>query len=914
MILLSPFVLLGLIALPAIWWLIRATPPAPRETTFPSLILLERLKLTREDATHAPLWLLLLRILAVALIIFGLARPILLPTQAYTHRHSLTLIIDNGWASIPHWNDRVAAAQVLGQASLRHGHPVTILLAARTADGSLPEPFTTQDDRAFSNYLSHIQPEPWPVDRSAVTKVVTQYNLASQDIIILSDGVASSSDEQLQNALKKSSSVEDMRWKGCGPFVLHITPDKDGAFTAKTETLSPCADTSFSLRAMTSEGNTLASFPLKIGKSFSVSLPVLARNQLDHFSLEGMKGPATTFLLGDANHRKPVGVLQTPGDTTPLLGSAFYLKQALDTQAELRTGDANTLLSSPLSVIIATDGALSGDQTKSKILAWVRHGGMLIRFAGPDLAAPSENQNQTGGTSQSDPLIPVPLMNGMRQLGGPMSWGKPQALASFPASSPFAELTIPAEVNISRQVLAKPDNDLSQHVWASLQDGTPLVTARAEGNGEIVLFHVTSAPDWSNLPLSGLFPDMLERLINRSAGINGKTPSSLMPWRILSVDGELTPPSPAATSIHAKDFKTTDINVFHPVGLYGPARATHALNLADHIPTLHTEPLLGTAISPDGAQPERPLGPSLIFAGLILLLVDLTLSLKRRGIVPFAIMLLICGFPYQAYAQSNAPSASLDTQIPQAALETRLAYIITGHDDIDAASRAGLEGLSNYTSARSSASLGHPDGVIPGKDDLAFYPLLYWPITADAQPDPARIKALNAFMEHGGILLIDEQGAGTEVNPSSMTAIRTALQRVTDGLTIPPLTTLNDKNVLSHTFYLLHNNFSGRISGEPVYIAREGDEANDDVSPVIIGNADWAHAWATDTSGNHPYAVIPGGEDQRTLAYRFGMNVVLYALTGNYKADQAHYPEMLHRLGQNSPNDPSSQGAEGNAP
>ena len=56
-------------------------------------------------------------------------------------------------------------------------------------------------------------------------------------------------------------------------------------------------------------------------------------------------------------------------------------------------------------------------------------------------------------------------------------------------------------------------------------------------------------------------------------------------------------------------------------------------------------------------------------------------------------------------------------------------------------------------------------------------------------------------------------------------------------------------------------------------------------------------AWAVDARGNNPYAVIPGGARQRTLAYRFGTNLVMYALTGNYKGDQVHVPAILERLG-----------------
>jgi uncharacterized protein DUF4159 len=81
-------------------------------------------------------------------------------------------------------------------------------------------------------------------------------------------------------------------------------------------------------------------------------------------------------------------------------------------------------------------------------------------------------------------------------------------------------------------------------------------------------------------------------------------------------------------------------------------------------------------------------------------------------------------------------------------------------------------------------------------------------------------------------------------------------------------------------------------------VQRDQDRANDSVSPVIIGGNDWAAAWAVDNAGRNPYAVMPGGARQRTVAYRFGVNLVMYALTGNYKGDQVHVPAILQRLGQ----------------
>ncbi len=57
-------------------------------------------------------------------------------------------------------------------------------------------------------------------------------------------------------------------------------------------------------------------------------------------------------------------------------------------------------------------------------------------------------------------------------------------------------------------------------------------------------------------------------------------------------------------------------------------------------------------------------------------------------------------------------------------------------------------------------------------------------------------------------------------------------------------------------------------------------------------------AWAVDASGRPLAEPVPGGEGQREMAYRFGVNLVMYALTGNYKADTVHAPALLKRLGR----------------
>ena len=227
---------------------------------------------------------------------------------------------------------------------------------------------------------------------------------------------------------------------------------------------------------------------------------------------------------------------------------------------------------------------------------------------------------------------------------------------------------------------------------------------------------------------------------------------------------------------------------------------------------------------------------------------------------------------------------------------TRLGYILTGEDSIDATSKAGLASLSDYVTRRTAAVLVQPDGVTPGQTDLSLYPLLYWPIVANATPlSAAQTAALNDYMSRGGIILIDTRNAGTGAGFAPGTG--GALKRLAQGLAIPALAPLTTEHVLARAFYLM-NDFPGRFTGDPVWAQQAQDRANDSVSPVIIGGNDWAAAWAVDAAGRNPYATIPGGQRQRTLAYRFGVNLVMYALTGNYKGDQVHVPAILQRLGQ----------------
>lgn len=127
----SPYILFGLLALPAIWWLLRLTPPRPKAEVFPPLKILATVLKREETPSKSPWWLTLLRIALAAAVIFALADPVVNPrNNSIAGSGPLVLVVDNSWASAPDWERRVATAQALIGDAERADRPVSISFTA----------------------------------------------------------------------------------------------------------------------------------------------------------------------------------------------------------------------------------------------------------------------------------------------------------------------------------------------------------------------------------------------------------------------------------------------------------------------------------------------------------------------------------------------------------------------------------------------------------------------------------------------------------------------------------------------------------------------------------------------------------------------------------------------------------------
>jgi hypothetical protein len=288
----------------------------------------------------------------------------------------------------------------------------------------------------------------------------------------------------------------------------------------------------------------------------------------------------------------------------------------------------------------------------------------------------------------------------------------------------------------------------------------------------------------------------------------------------------------------------------------------------------------GVARAGLGAVVERPLSGWLFGAAGLLLAMDLLIALLLVGKLPTlaragaaAMMLIAMIVSGEARAQNaNDPTQTL-----------RLAYVRTGDSRVDRASEQGLRTLSDVLTQRTSVEPGPPVGVDLARDDLSAYPFIYWPAPPSPRQLPdAALENVDRYLAIGGLLLVDTRDAG--VHQRGRPA-----QAMLSGIDVPPLELVTAEHVLTRSFYLLRS-FPGRSQSAQLWAeSASAASSRDGVASLFVGDGDWASAWSGQAGVS---------DRQRELSLRFGVNMVMVALTGNYKADQVHVPALLERMGQ----------------
>ena len=494
-------------------------------------------------------------------------------------------------------------------------------------------------------------------------------------------------------------------------------------------------------------------------------LPVEIRNDIARIEISGERSAGAVQLLDKRWRRRTVGIVSGAiADTAePLLSSSYYIQRALAPFADVRLAQGDSpadavthFLDQHLPMLILADvGNVAGD-AHDRLAHWIEDGGVLVRFAGPRLAA------------SDDDLVPVKLRRGGRILGGSLSWDKPQPLAAFSRDGPFIGMPVPNDVTVTRQVLAEPDATLSDNTWATLADGTPLVTAARRGKGLIVLFHVTGDTRWSDLPLSGSFVEMLKRIV----ALAGTTPVAEAATRKAGAVHEAVAAEPRARRLRRLRRAAAD----GAAGAGGFFRQRHRRSSAG---------LLRTAGKPacrEYARGRRSPGAARFLAARQCAATKSIAPASRR----------ICADRFSSprwrcccsiawsFFSSAAASSGCSRGASRAAAATVIVLallaltLVQARAQEDADSERAAVGAGNQArlcghrrcrrrrhqqsrpcrphalpGAAHRARAGDPIGLDIAHDELAFYPLIYWPIVPGAPRPSGRGAQAHRHLHEG---------------------------------------------------------------------------------------------------------------------------------------------------------------------
>ena len=849
---LNPWLLTFLLGLPLLWKLLKATPPPPKTISFSAMMFLEGLTPLKTTAQSAPWWLVLLRVLLVVVLIVAAAHPVARQGTSGVDKKAIVLLVDNTAAAAKAWQPLKRAMITLGDTAIARDAPLYVVPLVGVATLA---PFDKQSWEDLKNTLT---PLPWldtPIPLAETLNTLAENATLPLEIQFLSSGLLTK-EQQLQ----------------LPPSLKSYVPDKEAQLTASIREVERVeggvkvrahiynVDVPHTVVLLNETGQVVARKNLSEGEAV-LPVPFAVRKDIRRVELEG----ATTLLekyFSDSRWQQPSMGIIAPDDKAVgqnLLEERYYLQKAAAIFTEITQGTVEKLLAQKVPVLLWADSVPLREQERAALTAWVKQGGVLLRFAGDSMA-----------TTKEEGLLPVALRYGVQEFATAVAWGKPPEGFRFTEKTPLA-LNTQHAIALKKRVLAEPRADLAAKTWATFSDGAPLLTAAQQGQGWLLLLHVAANPVWSDFVLQAAFIEVLKNASQLATGGALLTSETLPVKAYFDAFGNTQPPLSTMQGLTGADIAAQWITQKHPAGFYGNERGQQARNVAGLLPKFMPLPeefkpqVLRDIVVENKTNWQLLLVK--IAIGLFLLdwVLTLLLGRQRRWLVA---MVVVCLLPLSAQAAEDVPQESL-------------AYIRTGYADVDQNSAKGLEFLTKTLAQRTNATLGAVRGVTLGEESLSPHPLLYFPLVG-AVPNLSDKAwfALQQYIANDGVLLIDTR---TGQDPFSDVESVPQLQGLLRSLGVMPLVALPDKHLLLRSYYLLpalQGKFAGGVA---LPVAALG---NDVVAGVLLTSNDFAQSWALEGVAN------------KEQAFRSGANVVMYALTGTYKNDQIHLQAVLERLGQ----------------
>ncbi len=890
----NAYALFGLVLTPIIWVIVKSFPPIPKSYNFSSFFLLEKIDLDSSKNDKTPLWLVIFRMLFFILIVFFFSKPFIKNTNPIeTEKYEKYLIIaDLGWSMAKEWSDFKESVLEIGKEAEKRKKKI-LLLHTNLESFQDIKVFETSD--SLNYYLETLSPLPMQFKTSSLQKITKDKSIFEDCKIFFI-----SSKFDFENSSEHFNNYKFIRDNSNDYFFINpidsiliidslkINQDKIECKISRLGKNNFEQDFFLNIETINSEiiyNNTHKIDKNKKNKVIDLSFPIEIINQIKSIKIVGQNHAGAKYYFDDFSKKKKIAILTDDQSykESPLLSPTYYIKKSLDTRHFVKVLEIEDTIEKTYSTIIIPENVKITNKLDQNLNKWLFDGGTLIRFAGEGLAGKISS------------LLPYQeAFSSIRYIDGQLTINNKLFISDFDKESIFYDIKIPRDITIYKQLIFD-SNAEKANILAKLSDNTPLISMKKFGKGEIILFHIGANNDWSNLPMSSLFPDMINRILLFSKNYTSSNLKNLSLNKEIDGFGNLVSAKKILTMDSFDNLVNIKPSLKSPPGQYENNEISIALNLSTNINYSNIENNYSGVISNYSFKNAKDLSGAILKIILTMFIIDIIITIMiKNKISIFTIFssnnnLLLFILFFLTFIQVDIARTN----------DTYLAYIKINNTEVDKISANGLETLRNLLKTRTSISPKGVIGIDIKNNDIFSYPFIYWPLTKNLlNIGNIETKKIKNYLNNGGIILFDIIGftrQNLNLKDKKFQDIRNFLYEIgADELTIIPR-----EHTLTKSFYLL-NKFPGKWDNKILFIENSNLEYKDGVSSIILGFNDWAKAWALDNNNVALFPVVPGGERQRELAYRFGINIAMYALTGNYKSDQIHSKSILNRLSKSN--------------
>ena len=888
------YALFGLLLTPIIWFIVKSFPPIPKSYNFSSFFLLDKIDYEAPKNEKTSLWLVIFRMFLFILIVLLFSKPFLKSHSSVSNEkyEKYVIVADIGWSMAKDWNKFKELVLKIGQEAEKNKKRILFFHSNLNTYKDL-KIFKT--NYALNNYLENLSPLPLQFEKGSLDKLIQDKSIFKNSKIFI---VSSKFDfNNFSDYYKKFSLIKNNsnNYYYINPLETILIIKSLKVYKSKiTCEVSRLGKNSFkqefflNIETINNEVVYRETHSIKENennKIINLSFPNEIFNQIKSLKIVGQNHAGAKYYFDDFSKKKNIAILSDNESfqESPLLSPIYYLKKSLDSEHNIKIQKIDNIINQNYSTIIIAETEKIPNAFNKKLNDWLLEGGTLIRFSGNRLVEKKSN------------FLPFQhTYSRVRNIEGQLTINKKLFIADFEKDSIFQGLSIPKDITVNKQLIF--DTFPKQvKVLAKLNDNTPLVSMIKYGNGEIILFHIGANNDWSNLPISSLFPDMINRVLLFSKNYNSSNFKNLNLNKEIDGFGNLGSPKKIITIDSLNKLRTVKPTFNKPPGQYENNQISIALNLATNINQYQTENTNNSSLSNYSFKKTRDLSSTILKIILTMFILDILITIMIKNNVNFFKIfvkrknLLVFILFFFTLIKLDSLSAS----------ETLLAYIKVEDTQINNISKSGLEKIRNLLITRTSINPKGVIGVDVNNDYIYSYPFIYWPLTKNllSIKKPEIIKIKN-YLDNGGIFFFDIIGFSRKnlnLKDKKFKKIRNFLNEIgANELSIIP-----KGHTLTKSFYLL-DKFPGKWDNRILFIENSNLQYKDGVSSIILGFNDWAKAWAVDNNNLPLFPVVPGGERQRELSYRFGINIAMYALTGNYKSDQIHSKSILKRLSKSN--------------